>query len=55
MIDETLLGSVQVGEDNKKAYCVKSFDEKDDDAKALIRQNHWTQGSVVQQRNSMRV
>ena len=40
MIDEmmTLLESVQVGEDNKKACYVKSFVERDDEAKALIRQ-----------------
>ena len=46
MTDEmmTLLESVQDGEVNKKAYYVKSFDEKDDEAK--------TQGSVVQQRRS---
>ena len=34
----TLLESVQVGEVNKKAYHVKSFDEKDDEAKAPTRQ-----------------
>ena len=40
MIDEmvTLLGAEQVGDDNKKAYCVKSFDERDDEAKAPARQ-----------------
>ena len=40
MIDEmmTLLESVQVGEDNKKAYYVKSFVERDDEAKALTLQ-----------------
>ena len=40
MIDEmrTLLESVQVGEDTKKAYYVKSFVEKDDEAKAPTRQ-----------------
>ena len=51
MIDEmmTLLESVQDGEVNKKAYYVKSFDEKDDEAKAPTHQitEH---GSVVQQR-----
>ena len=40
MIDEmmTLLESVQVAEDNKKAYYVKSFVETDDEAEAPIRQ-----------------
>ena len=40
MIDEmmTLLESVQVGEDNKKAYYVKSFVERDDEVKAPTRQ-----------------
>ena len=41
MIDEmvTLPESVQVGDDNKKAYYVKSFVERDDEAKAPTRQN----------------
>ena len=34
----TLLESEQAGEDNKKAYHVKSFVERDDEAKALTRQ-----------------
>ena len=40
MIDEmvTLLVSEQVQEDNKKAHYVKSFDERDDEVKALTRQ-----------------
>ena len=40
MIDEmmTLLESEQVGEDNKKAYYVKSLVERDDEAKALTGQ-----------------
>ena len=40
MIDEmmTLFESEQVGEVNKKAYNVKSFDERDDEAKAPTRQ-----------------
>ena len=40
MIDEmmTLFESVQVGEDNKKAYYVKGFDERDDEVKAPTRQ-----------------
>ena len=40
MIDEmmTLPESEQVGNDDKKAYYVKSFDERDDEAKALTRQ-----------------
>ena len=53
MTDEmmTLFESVQVGEDNKKAYYVKSFVERDDEAKAPTRQIIG-QGSVVQQRRS---
>ena len=40
MIDEmmTLIESEQVGEDNKKAYDVKSFDERDDESKAPTSQ-----------------
>ena len=40
MIDEmvTLLEAEQVGDDNKKAYCIKSFDVRDDEAKAPARQ-----------------
>ena len=40
MIEEmmTLLETEQVGEDKKKAYYVKSFDERDDKAKAPTRQ-----------------
>ena len=40
MIDEmmTLLETEQVGEDNKKAYYVKSFVERDDEAKAPTRE-----------------
>ena len=51
MVDEmmTLLETEQDGEDNKKAYYVKSFVERDDEAKAPTRQITG-QGSVVQQR-----
>ena len=47
MIDEmmTLLESVQVGEDIKKAY----FDERDDEAKALTRQITGHKDLLVQQ------
>ena len=40
MIDKmmTLLESAQVRADNKKAYCVKSLIERDDEAKAPTRQ-----------------
>ena len=34
----TLLEAEQVGDDNKKAYYIKSFDEVDDEAKALACQ-----------------
>ena len=51
MIDEmmTLLESAPVGEDIKKAYYVKSFDERDDEVKGTDSSDHWTQGSVVRQ------
>ena len=38
MVDETLFESVQDGEVNKKSYYVKSYDERDDEAKAPTRQ-----------------
>ena len=46
MVDEmmTLLETEQVGEDNKKTYYVKSFDERDDEAKAPTRQIIWQFG-----------
>ena len=34
----TLVEAGQVGEDNKKAYCIKSFDERKVQAKASVRQ-----------------
>ena len=39
MIDEmvTLVEAEQVGDDNNKAYCIKSFEEREDEAKAPAR------------------
>ena len=38
MIDEMMTLLEQVGDDNKKAFYVKGFDERDDEGKAPTRQ-----------------